>query len=62
MILGVTRNEELFEGIGESFLQLITLHQVAWRNWEKVGILLLGTSILIIIVDLLSNIIRKKFK
>lgn len=44
-------------GIGTSLSMNIT-----WRNWERVGLLLFGTSLMVILIDQFSNILRKKFK
>lgn len=56
------RNSTILGIIGAGGIGTALSMNINWRNWEKVGLLLLGTSILIIIVDSLSNLIRKRFK
>lgn len=42
-------------GIGTALSQ-----NISWRNWEKVGFLLLGISIMVIVIDKTSQYIRRK--
>lgn len=56
------RNSTILGIIGAGGIGTALSMNINWRNWEKVGLLLLGTSILIIIVDSISNLIRKSFK
>ena len=56
------RNSTILGIIGAGGIGTALSMNITWRNWENVGLLLLGTSILIIIVDSISNTLRKKFK
>lgn len=55
------RNSAILGVIGAGGIGTILSMNITWRNWEKVGLLLLGTSLMIIIIDRLSSYIRKKF-
>ena len=55
------RNSTILGVIGAGGIGTILAMNITWRNWEKVGLLLLGISIMIIIIDKLSNYLRKLF-
>lgn len=56
------RNSTILGIIGAGGIGTALSMNISWRNWENVGLLLLGTSLMIIIVDSISNLIRKQFK
>ena len=56
------RNSTILGIIGAGGIGTALSMNISWRNWENVGLLLLGTSIMIIIIDSISNLIRKQFK
>lgn len=56
------RNSTILGIIGAGGIGTALSMNITWRNWEEVGLLLLGTSIMIIGVDSLGNLIRKRFK
>lgn len=43
-------------GVGTSLTMNIT-----WRNWERVGLLILGIALSVALIDLISNAIRKRY-
>lgn len=47
--------------IGAGGVGTILTMNINWRNWERVGLLLLGISIMIISIDIFSHYIRKNF-
>ena len=55
------RNSTILGVIGAGGIGTTLSTNIAWRNWEKVGLLILGTSIMIIIIDIISSYLRKKF-
>ena len=54
------RNSTILGIIGAGGIGTIISMNINWRNWERVGLLLLGVSIMIIIVDRISNFIRER--
>jgi len=46
--------------IGAGGVGTILALNITWRNWERVGLLILGISIMIISIDTLSYYLRKK--
>ena len=56
------RNSTILGIIGAGGIGTALSMNITWRSWEKVGLLLLGTSIMIIIVDSMGNLIRRRFK
>lgn len=54
------RNSTILGIIGAGGIGTIMSMNINWRNWERVGLLLLGVSIMIILVDRISNYLRKK--
>ncbi|WP_353094808.1 phosphonate ABC transporter, permease protein PhnE [Tissierella praeacuta] len=55
------RNSAILGVIGAGGIGTILAMNITWRNWEKAGLLLLGVSIMIIIIDSLSQYLRKVF-
>ena len=55
------RNSTILGVIGAGGIGTTLAMNITWRNWEKVGFLLLGISIMIIIIDKLSQYLRKIF-
>ncbi len=55
------RNSTILGVIGAGGIGTTLSTNIAWRNWEKVGLLILGTSIMIIIIDIISSYLRKRF-
>lgn len=47
--------------IGAGGIGTILSMNIGWRNWERVGLLILGISIMIISIDTLSYYLRKRF-
>lgn len=47
--------------IGAGGVGSLLTNNIMWRNWERVGMLILGSSILIISIDFLSGKIRRVF-
>ena len=56
------RNSTILGIIGAGGIGTALSMNINWRNWENVGLLLLGTAFMIIIVDSISNFIRRQFK
>lgn len=56
------RNSTILGIIGAGGIGTTLSMNITWRNWERVGLLLLGTSIMVILIDQFSNFLRKKFK
>ena len=54
------RNSTILGVIGAGGVGTILAMNITWRNWEKVGLLLLGISLMIITIDRLSSYVRKK--
>lgn len=55
------RNSTILGIIGAGGIGTILSMNITWRNWEQVGLLLLGTSLMIIIIDKISDYLRKSF-
>ncbi|WP_034601796.1 phosphonate ABC transporter, permease protein PhnE [Clostridiisalibacter paucivorans] len=55
------RNSTILGVIGAGGIGTTLAMNITWRNWEKVGFLLLGISIMVIIIDKLSQYLRKIF-
>lgn len=55
------RNSTILGIIGAGGIGTALAMNITWRNWEKVGFLLLGISMMIIFIDGLSYILRKNF-
>ena len=55
------RNSTILGVIGAGGIGTALTVNITWRNWEKVGLLLVGVSIMIIIIDNLSQYLRKVF-
>lgn len=53
------RNSTILGVIGAGGIGTTLAMNITWRNWEKVGFLLLGISLMVIIIDKLSNYLRK---
>ncbi|SFH66847.1 phosphonate transport system permease protein [Tindallia magadiensis] len=56
------RNSTILGIIGAGGIGTALTTNISWRNWERVGLLLLGVSIMIIFIDRLSNYLRQKVK
>ncbi|SMP50846.1 phosphonate ABC transporter, permease protein PhnE [Anoxynatronum buryatiense] len=56
------RNATVLGIIGAGGIGTALTMNINWRNWERVGLLLLGVSVMIILIDRLSNHIRQKVK
>ena len=54
------RNSTILGIIGAGGIGTILNRNITWRNWERVGTLILGISIMIILIDILSYSLRKK--
>ena len=54
------RNSSILGLIGAGGIGTLLSMNIAWRNWNRVGSLLLVSSIMIIFFDYLSSTIRKK--
>ncbi len=54
------RNSTILGVIGAGGIGTILANNIAWRNWERVGLLLAGVAILMMAVEKLSEKIRKK--
>lgn len=53
------RNSTILGVIGAGGIGTILSMNITWRNWERVGFLLLGISLMIIIIDKISYYIRR---
>ena len=56
------RNSTILGIIGAGGIGTALSMNINWRNWERVGLLLLGVSIMIIGIDRISNYLRIKAK
>ncbi len=54
------RNSTILGVIGAGGIGTVLAMNITWRSWEKVGILLLGISLMVIFIDKFSNYIRRK--
>lgn len=54
------RNSTILGIIGAGGVGTAISMNINWRNWERVGLLLLGVSLMIIVIDRISNYIRKR--
>ena len=54
------RNSTILGIIGAGGIGTILAMNISWRNWDRVGILILGVSMMIISIDTISQYIRKK--
>lgn len=55
------RNSTILGVIGAGGVGTSLSMNISWRNWDKVGLLILGIAIMIIIIDIISSYLRKKF-
>lgn len=55
------RNSTILGVIGAGGVGAALTINITWRNWERVGLLLVGVSIMIIAIDKLSQYLRKLF-
>lgn len=55
------RNSTVLGIIGAGGVGTSLTMNINWRNWERVGLLILGIAITVFIIDLISNRIRKKY-
>lgn len=55
------RNATILGMVGAGGVGSLLNRNINWRNWERVGLLILGISVMIIIIDLISYKIRKKY-
>lgn len=56
------RNSTILGLIGAGGIGTTLSMNITWRNWERVGLLLLGTSLMVILIDQFSNFLRRIFK
>lgn len=54
------RNSTILGIIGAGGIGTILAMNISWRNWDRVGLLILGVSMMIISIDTISQYIRKK--
>lgn len=54
------RNSTILGIIGAGGIGTSIAMNISWRNWEKVGMLLLGVSLMVIFIDRISSMIRRK--
>ncbi len=54
------RNSTILGIIGAGGIGTILAMNISWRNWDRVGLLILGVSMMIISIDMISQYIRKK--
>lgn len=54
------RNATILGMIGAGGIGTALNMNIQWRNWNRVGLLLLGTAAMIILIDLLSRALRKR--
>lgn len=54
------RNSTILGIIGAGGIGTTLSMNITWRNWEKVGLLVLGISVMVIIIDTISSYLRKK--
>ena len=55
------RTSTILGVIGAGGIGSILTQNITWRNWERVGLLLLGVAIMIIAIDTISYYIRRKY-
>lgn len=55
------RNSTILGIIGAGGVGTILAMNISWRNWGRVGLLILGIAVMIISIDTLSQYLRKKF-
>lgn len=55
------RNSTVLGIIGAGGVGTSLTMNINWRNWERVGLLILGISITVFIIDLISNKIRSRY-
>lgn len=53
------RNSTILGVIGAGGIGTILSMNITWRNWERVGFLLLGISLMVVIIDKISHCIRR---
>lgn len=56
------RNSTILGMIGAGGIGTALSMNIQWRNWNRVGLLLLGSAIMIISFDMLSRYLRKKIQ
>lgn len=56
------RNSTILGMIGAGGIGTALSMNIQWRNWNRVGLLLLGTAVMIIAIDLLSRTIRRRIE
>ncbi len=54
------RNSTILGIIGAGGIGTSLAMNISWRSWEKVGLLLLGISVMVIIIDGFSRLLREK--
>lgn len=55
------RNSTILGIIGAGGIGTILSMNITWRNWERVGLLLLGVSFMVMAIDKFSNYLRRLF-
>ncbi|WP_242945748.1 phosphonate ABC transporter, permease protein PhnE [Anaerobranca gottschalkii] len=55
------RTSSILGVIGAGGIGSLLTQNITWRNWEKVGLLLLSMALLVMIIDRISYLIRKIF-
>lgn len=55
------RNSTILGIIGAGGIGTILSMNITWRNWERVGLLLFGISVMVILIEGFSNYLRKVF-
>lgn len=56
------RNSTILGIIGAGGIGTLITMNIKWRNWDNVGLLILGTALLTASIDALSSYVRKKLK
>lgn len=54
------RNSTILGVIGAGGIGTVLAMNITWRSWEKVGLLLLGISLMVIAIDKFSSYLRRK--
>lgn len=55
------RTSTILGVIGAGGIGSILTQNINWRNWERVGLLLLGVAAMIITIDIVSHFLRRRF-
>jgi phosphonate transport system permease protein len=55
------RNATILGIIGAGGIGTVLSMNITWRNWERVGLIILSVSLMIILIDTISSYLRNKW-